>query len=124
MYYVLVVLLDTPCSNSQRAALNSLCQFSERSSHNALLLACFDSWSVLTPQVECVRVIDQKRPFFVVFDYERVQTLPPPFVVTWESEILGRYFNFVVDAMGLETGFTLEIYRKRVKEKLKLLERT
>ena len=62
----------------------------------------------------------KKRPFFVVFDYEGVQT--PPLVVPWESEILGPYFNVVVDAIGLETDFTLETNRKRVKEKL--LKRT
>ena len=43
---------------------------------------------------------------------------PPPFVVTWESEIFGPYFNVVVDAIGPETDFTLETNRKRVKEKL------
>ena len=49
----------------------------------------------------------KKRPLFVVFDYEGVRT-PPPFVVTWESEIFGPYFNVVVDAIGPETDFTLE----------------
>ena len=44
--------------------------------------------------------------------------LPPPFVVTWDSEIFGPYFNVVVDAIGPETDFTLETNRKRVKEKL------
>jgi len=43
---------------------------------------------------------------------------PPPFVVPWESEILGPYLNVVVDAKGPETDFTLETNRKRVKEKL------
>ena len=43
---------------------------------------------------------------------------PPPLVVSWESEILGPYFNVVVDAIGPETDFTLETNRKRMKEKL------
>ena len=43
---------------------------------------------------------------------------PPPFIVTWDSEIFGPYFNVVVDAIGPETDFTLETNRKRVKEKL------
>ena len=34
--------------------------------------------------------------------------LPPPFIVTWDSEIFGPYFNVVVDAIGPETDFTLE----------------
>ena len=33
---------------------------------------------------------------------------PPPFIVTWDSEIFGPYFNVVVDAIGPETDFTLE----------------
>ena len=32
----------------------------------------------------------------------------PPFIVTWDSEIFGPYFNVVVDAIGPETDFTLE----------------
>ena len=47
---------------------------------------------------------------------------PPPFIVPWESEILGPYFIVVMDAIGPETDFTLETDRKRVKEKL--LKRT
>ena len=34
--------------------------------------------------------------------------LPPPFIVTWDSEICGPYFNVVVDAIGPETDFTLD----------------
>ena len=49
----------------------------------------------------------KKRPFFIVFYYEGVRT-PPPFIVTWDSEIFGPYFNVVVDAIGPETDFTLE----------------
>ena len=51
----------------------------------------------------------KKRPFFIVFYYEGVRTPPlPPFIVTWDSEIFGPYFNVVVDAIGPETDFTLE----------------
>ena len=32
----------------------------------------------------------------------------PPFIVTWDSEIFGPYFNVVANAIGPETGFTLE----------------
>ena len=32
----------------------------------------------------------------------------PFFIVTWDSEIFGPYFNVVVDAIGPETDFTLE----------------
>ena len=49
----------------------------------------------------------KKRPFFIVFYYEGVRT-PPPFIVTWDSEIFVPYFNVVVDAIGPETNFTLE----------------
>ena len=61
----------------------------------------------------------KKRPFFIVFYYEGVRTPPgpPPFIVTWDSEIFGPYFNVVVDAIGPETDFTLETNRNRVKEK-------
>ena len=55
----------------------------------------------------------KKRPFFVAFYY---------LVVPWESEIFGSIFYVVVDAIGLETDFTLKTNRKRVKEKL--LKRT
>ena len=47
-------------------------------------------------------------PFFVVFDYEGVRTP--------ESEIFGPYFNVVVDAIGLETDFTLETIVKEWKK--------
>ena len=53
-----------------------------------------------------LRERDKKRPVFVVFDYEGVQT--PPFVVPWESEILGPNFYVVVNAIGPETDFILE----------------
>ena len=43
---------------------------------------------------------------------------PPPFVVPWESEIFLVNIFVVVDAIGLETDFTLETNRKRMKEKL------
>ena len=46
----------------------------------------------------------------------------PPFVVPWESEIFLVNIFVVVDDIGLETDFTLETNRKRVKEKL--LKRT
>ena len=53
--------------------------------------------------------LQKKRPFFIVFYYEGVRTPPhPPFIVTWDSEIFGPYFNVVVDAIGPETDFTLE----------------
>ena len=53
--------------------------------------------------------LQKKRPFFIVFYYEGVRTPPPlPFIVTWDSEIFGTYFNVVVDAIGPETDFTLE----------------
>ena len=48
-----------------------------------------------------IRERDKKRP------------PPPPLLVPWESEILGLYFNVVVDAIGLETDFTLETIRKK-----------
>ena len=48
----------------------------------------------------------KKRPVFIVFYYEGVRT--PPFIVTWDSEIFGPYFNVVLDAIGPETDFTLE----------------
>ena len=62
----------------------------------------------------------KKRPVFVVFDYEGVRTPPaPPIVVLWESEILGRYFMlYWMPEPGLETDFTIETNRKRMKEKL------
>ena len=48
----------------------------------------------------------QKRPFFIVSYYEGVRTPhPPPFIVTWDSEIFGPYFHVVVDAVGPETDF-------------------
>ena len=43
---------------------------------------------------------------------------PPPLVVPWESEIFLVNIFVVVDAIGLETDFTLETNRKRMKEKL------
>ena len=43
---------------------------------------------------------------------------PPPLVVPWESEIFLVNIFVVVDAIDLETDFTLETNRKRVKEKL------
>ena len=46
----------------------------------------------------------------------------PPFVVTWKSEKNLVEIFVVVDARGLETGFTLGTNRKREKEKL--LKRT
>ena len=49
-------------------------------------------------------------------------TQSPPFVVPWESEFFLVNIFVVVDAIGLETDFTLETNRKRVKEKL--LKRT
>ena len=49
----------------------------------------------------------KKRPVFIVFYYEGGRT-PPPFIVTWDSEIFGPYFNVVVDAIGPEMDFTLE----------------
>ena len=55
---------------------------------------------------------------FVVFDYEGVRNPPHPFVVPWESEIFWSIFVVVVDAIGLETDFTLETNKKKVKEKL------
>ena len=62
----------------------------------------------MTIHNQCIRgIVIKKRPFFVVFDYE-VKFLVNIFVV--------------VDAIGLETDFTLETNRKRVKEKL--LKRT
>ena len=66
----------------------------------------------------------KKRPVFVVFDYEGVRTPPPSPPL---RSHMGKW-NFlvkifvVVDAIGLETDFTLETNRKRVKEKL--LKRT
>ena len=63
----------------------------------------------------------KKKALFVVFFYKGVRT-PPPFVVPWESEIFLVNIFVVVDAIGLETDFTLETNRKRVKEKL--LKRT
>ena len=56
---------------------------------------------------ELGRAAKKKRPVFIVFYYEGVRT-PPPFIVTWDSEIFGPYFNVVVDAIGPETDFTLE----------------
>ena len=50
----------------------------------------------------------KKRPVFIVFYYEGVRTPPPPFIVTWDSEIFGPYFHVVVDAIGPGTDFTLE----------------
>ena len=41
---------------------------------------------------------------------------PPPFIVTWDSEIFGPYFNVVVDAIGPETDFTLETNVKECKK--------
>ena len=41
---------------------------------------------------------------------------PPPFVVPWESEIFLVNIFVVVDAIGLETDFTLKTNRKRVKK--------
>ena len=46
---------------------------------------------------DCKRKRAKKRPVFIVFDYEGVRT---------------------VDAIGLETDFTLETNKKRMKEKL------
>ena len=45
---------------------------------------------------------------------------PPIFVIRWESgsDFFWKMFHVVVDAIGLETDFTLETNRKRVKEKL------
>ena len=63
---------------------------------------------------------EQKGPFFVVFYYKGVRT--PPFVVPWESEFFLVNIFVVVDAIGLETDFTLETKRKGAKEKL--LKRT
>ena len=61
----------------------------------------------------------KKKVLFVVFHYEGVRTpSPPPFVVPWESEIFLVNIFVVVDARGLETDFTLETNRKRMKEKL------
>ena len=54
-------------------------------------------------------------PFFIVFYYEGVLP-PPPFIVTWGSEIFGPYFNVVVDAIGPETDFTLETNVKEWKK--------
>ena len=53
----------------------------------------------------CLGRAAKKRPVFIVFYYEGVQT-PPPFIVTWDSEIFGPYFNVVLDAIGPETDFT------------------
>ena len=44
---------------------------------------------------------------------------PPPLVVPWESEIFLVNIFVVVDAIGLETDFTLETNRKRMKETLR-----
>ena len=52
--------------------------------------------------------MQKKRPVFIFFFYEGVRAPPPPFIVTWDSEIFGPYFNVVVDAIGPETDFTLE----------------
>ena len=38
---------------------------------------------------------------------------PPPFVVPWESETLGPYFNVVVDAISPETDSVLKTNRKK-----------
>ena len=51
------------------------------------------------------------RPFFIVFYYEGVIV-----IVTWDSEIVGPYFNVVVDAIGPETDFTLETNVKEWKK--------
>ena len=59
----------------------------------------------------------QKKALFVVFYYKGVRA-PPPFLVPWESEIFLVNIFVVVDAIGLETDFTLETNRKRMKETL------
>ena len=41
---------------------------------------------------------------------------PTPFIVTWDSEIFGPYFNVVLDAIGPETDFTLETNVKEWKK--------
>ena len=40
-------------------------------------------------------------------------TPPPKQSRMWESDILGPYFDFVMDAIDLETQFTLETKRKK-----------
>ena len=66
-----------------------------------------------------LREADKKRgPFCSLLLRGGLVTPTPPLVVLWESEILGPYFNAVVDAIGLQTDFTLETNRKRMKEKL------
>ena len=58
-----------------------------RQERDGLLIGPYESEHVMVRERD-----KKKRPVFVVFDYERVPTPPPPFVVTWESEIFWSKF--------------------------------
>ena len=77
-------------------------------------------WTFLKISILIREVFKKKGPFCSLL-LQRGLDLPP-FVVPWETEICWSIFVVVVDAIGLETDFTLETNRKRVKGKL--LKRT